>query len=98
MEINKEKIDFLLRYAKVGILESLSKLDEIEKEELKTKYIGIKIELTNPVSQSVQSVPGGLEKIKDTSRTGEENAAKKWFKGIAGRQKKYQEEHKGGIM
>ncbi len=98
--MNKEQLDFLLKYAKKGVLTSKKELDEIEYEEIKEKYMNIKTELTNPMSQSIQSVPGALEKIKDISLPGEkkESAAKKWFNGIGERQKKYQEAHKDSLI
>lgn len=96
--MNKEQLDFLLKYAKKGVLSSKKDYDEIEYEEIKDQYIRIKTELIN-ISQSIQSVPETMEKIKDTI-PGEkkESAVKTWFSGIGDRQRKYKETHKDEIV
>ena len=97
--MNKKQIDFLLSYAKIGVLSEKDNLDEIAFDEIKTEYANIKTELTNPLSQSILSKPEALAKIKDTTRPGEKKSAvKDWFNNIGKRQKAYQDTHKGELM
>ena len=90
--MNKETTNFLLKYAKIGVLKSRGKLDDIESEELLQEYIEIKKELLG--SKDTEEIR------KNTPKPGEnkEGAVKKWFKGIGERQRKYQKENKGNIM
>jgi len=74
---------FLLKYAKIGVLESLKNLDEIDAEELKQEYLRIKQELKSP-----QETKGSNKK---------ESVVKKWFRGIGNRRRKYLNEHKGNL-
>ena len=85
----EENIEFLLRYAKKGVLVTMKDLDPIESEELKQRYISIKRELTSTPQNASQSIKKGAEKP---------SAVKKWFSGIGDRQKKYQDAHKDDII
>lgn len=85
--MEKEKIDFLLKYAKNGILSSKSVLDDIEYEEIKQKYLDIKQELIK-----------GTKTFKSSENKDKSSAVKNWFKGIGDRQRKYQESHKDDLI
>lgn len=87
--MNKEQTDFLLKYAKIGVLNSKDSIDEIEYDELKDTYSNIKKQLTE--TENEVEVKKELKKPED----GKESAVGKWFKGISGRQKAYQEKQKG---
>lgn len=94
--MNKEQVEFLLKYAKIGVLVSKDALDEIEFEELKQEYLNIKKELleseqtNNPVGKqpSNQHKPGEKK----------QGAMARYFGGIRGRQEKYKEAHKEDIV
>ena len=88
--MNQEEIDFLLRYAKAGILSTMQDLDPIASEELKQEYIRIKQGLM--VKQEHPSSPQKTQGDKKPS------AVKKWLSGIGARQRKYQDEHKGDLI
>ena len=89
--MNKKQIEFLLKYAKIGILESKKSSDDIEYREITDEYISIKKELTNPQEDAP---------VKTQAKTGEkkDGAVVNWFKGIGDRQKKFQETKKEGIV
>lgn len=84
-----EDIEFLLQYAKVGILKTMEGLDPIASEELKQEYIRIKKEVTK------KTPPFPMEKENLEKKP---SAIKKWFSGIGDRQRKYQEIHKGELL
>lgn len=90
--MNKET-KFLLKYAKVGVLESLKSIDEIEAEELKQEFIKIKTKLSESKKE--------IETPKDNSKKpGEkkESAMRRWWGGIGDRQRKYREAHKEDVI
>lgn len=78
-------LNFLLHYAKMGVLEEIRKKDPIEAEEIKQKYIQIKQRLKKP-SDEVEKTSS--DKVAKTG-----SAVKDWFKGIGDRQRKYKENH-----
>ncbi len=88
--MDKAKINFLLDYAKIGVLSEMKNMDEIEAEEIKQKYMQIKKE--------VKEGSETIEKSTQKKETGKDGPVKKWFSGIGDRQKKYQESKKGGLM
>lgn len=94
-----EDIEFLLQYAKVGILKTMENLDPIASEELKQEYLRIKRELTQIKKELTQknitpSVP--MERPKKEEQ--KPSAVKKWFSGIGDRQKKYKEAHEDDLI
>lgn len=93
--MEQEKINFLLKYAKMGILSEMTKLDPIASEELKQEYINIKQELLN--NQSINT-PFILPTIKPKESSNKDGAFMNWLHGIGKRQKKYQEEHKDDVL
>lgn len=90
--MNKQQVEFLLKYAEIGVLLSMESSNAIKSEELKQEYIKIKKELTN----AEQDAP--VKNNQKNSGEKKENAATKWFKGIGDRQRKYQEEHKKDVI
>ena len=79
-----------MRTAEVGVLISMENSNAIKSEELKQTYIDIKKQL----AQSVDTTPA-----RNKENPGEKKSAvKDWFKGIGGRQRKFQEEHKDGLI
>ena len=84
----EKDIDFLLRYAKDGVLQTMAKLDEIEAEELKMQFIDIRKRLSGTEVK---------EEVKTKTTKKEGGAMAKWFKGIGGRAKAYEEAHKGEL-
>jgi hypothetical protein len=91
--MNYKTIDFLLKYAEIGVLVSMEKANAIKSEELKQEYIEIKKELLKPKETN-------KETTEKTTKPEEkkESPVKKWFKGVGERQRKYQEKKKGSIM
>jgi len=87
-----EDIEFLLQYAKVGILKTMEDLDQIASEELKQEYIRIKNDLKK--KKPVQKLPT-FESSHDEKKPG---AIRRWFSGIGDRQRKYQELHKDEVL
>jgi len=90
--MNKPQTDFLLKYAKIGILAEKDKVDDIQYDEIKEEYLNIKKELLVPKEDTpVKS---------EQKNTGEKKkgAVSKWFGGIGDRQRKYQEAHKEDIV
>ncbi len=77
-----EKIKFLIEYSKIGILKTMEVLDEIEKEELKQKYINIK----NSFQED--------KALKKKFNQEKPSAMKKWFSGIGDRNKEYYKNHR----
>jgi hypothetical protein len=87
--MNKEQLNFLLKYAKKGVLSSMTSLDVIEQEELKREFIDIKASLTK---DHFESNKGPSIESKDGKK--KSSAVKNWLSGIGDRQRKYQETHK----
>lgn len=89
--MNLGQIEFLLRYAKIGVLEEMKKRDPIESESLKQEFIQIRNDLKNG---SKQQTPNETKTDSDKKPS----AIKNWFQGIGDRQRKYQETNKGKLM
>jgi hypothetical protein len=81
----EKRIEFLLEYAKIGVLEKMTNVDKIEAEELKEKYLEIKKSFS-------EEMPKKEEKGK--KKDGKFN---NWLSGIGERQKAYEEKHKNNL-
>lgn len=77
----EKRIEFLLEYAKIGVLEKMTKVDKIEAEELKEKYLEIK-----------KSFSEEMPKKEETKK--KDGKFSSWLSGIGERQKAYEEKHK----
>lgn len=86
--MNKKQTDFLLEYAKKGILSSKQLLDDIQYKEVVDEFINIK--------KSLESNPQNNTAILKEEQS--PSKMKEWFKGIGDRQRKYQENHKGDLV
>lgn len=90
--MDKKDIDFLMRYAKIGILKQKGVIDDLDYEEIKQEYVRIKRTMSN--LESTQAFP--LQQSKNEEK--KPSAISKWFSGIGDRQRKYKELHKDDLL
>lgn len=94
--VNKEDLDFLIRYAKEGVLRAMKGLDPIEADELKDEFIRIKRELMSRESPVPSIAP--KQNAGEKKEEKKQGAFGKWLSGIPGRQKAYQEKNKDKLL
>ncbi len=81
-----KNIEFLLRYAKLGVLSEMDKSDKITAEELKDKYLAVK--------KSFEDDAPKKQMPKKMNAEGKTKVGK-WLQGVGDRRRTYLEEHKG---